>query len=646
MAVLSPSSLPQSLLSSPRPQTPFRTHPPLYHCSSPPLSSLSLSKTPISLSKPKSHRHHLLFSTTSSTQSLQTPRPFLSTHKPIQPLQTHFPTESLINTSLSSTITAPLLDDYINLLHLSVRYGDVQLAKAVHASILKLQDDNHLGNALIVAYLRLGLVFFAHKVFEGLSCPDVVSYTAMISGFAKSNREDEAANLFFRMRSSGIEPNEFSFVAVLTACIRVLELELGFQIHALVIKMGYLDCVFVANALMGLYGKCGSLDFVLQLFGEMPQRDIVSWNTVISVVVRELMYERAFELFRDMQRIDGFRVDQFTLSTLLAASTGGLARMVGKQIHAYALKIGFDSSLSVNNALIGFYRKCGSVKDVVALFKRMSIKDVITWTEMIVAYMEFGLVDMAVDIFDKMPERNCVAYNALLAGLCQNGQGSRALDLFFRMVEERVELTDFTLTSVVNACGLLMKLKLSKQIHGFILKFGFGSNACIEAALLDMCTRCGRMADAQKMFCQWPSDQNGSIIWTSMICGFARDGKPEEAISLFHLKQSEGTVVVDEIALTAVLGVCGTLGFHQMGEQIHCHALKSGFLYDLGVGNALISMYAKCGNMDAAIKVFNIMPTHDIVSSNGLIAGHLLHRQGDKALAVWSKMDNADCFSQ
>lgn len=524
---------------------------------------------------------------------------------------------------------------------MSIKNSDIDLARATHASFLKLEEDTLLGNAVITTYLKLGLVLDAHGVFMGLSSPDVVSYTALISAFAKSNRESDAIELFFAMRSSGIVPNEYSFVAILTACIRIFELELGLQVHALAIKMGYLECVFVANVLMALYGKSGCLDFVIQLFDEMPQRDIASWNTVISSAVKDLSYEKALELFRNLQQTNGFQVDQFTLSALLTACTGCYAEMHGREVHAYAIRIGLEGNLSVNNAFIGFYAKCGSLKDVVALFESMPVRDVVTWTQMITAYMEFGLVDLAVETFEKMPERNSVSYNALLAGFCQNGEGTKALDLFINMVQKGVEITDFTLTSVVNACGLLATSEISRQIHGFVAKFGSWLNACIEAALLDMCTRCGRMRDAQKMFHSWPSDQDSSIVQTSMLCGYARNGLPDEALFLFHHIQSEGTMVVDEVALTSIFGVCGTLGFHEMGKQIHCHAIKTGFLADLGVGNSLISMYSKCYNMSDAIKSFSVMPVHDIVSWNGLIAGHLLHRQGDEALAVWSRMKKA-----
>ncbi|KAB1221221.1 hypothetical protein CJ030_MR2G020381 [Morella rubra] len=530
------------------------------------------------------------------------------------------------------------IDGLFYLLRLSTCFGHVQLARAVHACILKLEEHTRLGNALIAAYLKLGLVSDAYSVFVGLPCPNVVSYTALISGFSKSNRVDESVELFFRMRESGIEPNEYSFVAILTVCIRILELQLGFQVHATVIKLGYVDSAFVSNALMGLYSKCGCLDLVLKLFGEMPNRDTTSWNTVISSVVKAYMYDEAFQLFDDMRRNDRLRDDDFTLSILLTACAGSAAVTKGQEVHAHAIKVGLEADLSVSNSLIGFYTECGSVKEVTALFEKMPVRDIITWTAMITAYMDFGLVDLAVEMFDKMPERNSFSYNALMAGLCQNGEGSRALELFVNMVKESAELTEFTLTSVLNACGLLMDSKISGQIHGFILKIGYGSNAFIEAALLDMCTRCDRLADATKMFTRWPLDKESSMIRTSLICGYARKGWPDEALSLFNISQSEGTMVVDEVASTSVLGLCGTLGCHHMGKQIHCHALKSGFLSDLRVGNAIVSMYSKCWNMDDAIKIFNHIPTHDTVSWNGLLAGHILHRQGDEALVVWSKM--------
>lgn len=525
------------------------------------------------------------------------------------------------------------------MLRVAVRYNNCELIKAIHCLILKFEEDIRLFNSVISAYVKGGMIESAYAVFTTLSCPDVVSFTTMILGFAKSGRLNEAFELLFRMRDAGIGPNEFTFVAILTACGSFPNLNMGFQFHSLAVKMGYLQCTFVGNSLMGMYSKFEGLNFILEVFDEMPERDIASWNTVISGLVKGLMYDKAFEFFRNMLRSDGFRVDEYTISTLLVASSGCLSWVTGRELHAYALKNGFESSLSVNNSLLGFYKSCGNVQNVLNLFENMSVKDVITWTEMITAYMEFGLVNLAEEAFGKMVEKNSTNYNALLTGYCRNGEGFKALALFCKMVESGVELTEFSLSSVSNACALMMDSDISGQIHGFILKFGHEKNDCIESALLDMYTRCGKMDIAVKMFYRGLSIQNCPIMWTSMICAYSRNGEPEKALSLFHESLLKG-VNVDEDVLAAVLSVCGTLGFHEFGEQIHSLALKTGFSSDIGTGNAIISMYFKCGNIKNAIQVFRTMLVRDQISWNSLISGYVLHKQGDKAIDVWSDMQN------
>ncbi|CAO2824111.1 unnamed protein product [Amaranthus hypochondriacus] len=618
-------------LSSLLPQ-PLLFHHPLFHFPIKPChhSSISLSNF-----NPYYHHNHQFISASAAR--------FL-TNPPIFPLsqQTHLPNSSSDSSehSFSSNDANFIYHKCLELLQLSVHYKDVELARAVHSLILKFEEDNYLLNSLITAYLKLGFLYDAYNVFSEISHPDVVSYTAIISGFAKSGYEFEAIEMFMRMRMRGIEPNEFTFVAFLTACSRIYEFQLGFQIHSLIVKLGFLFSTYVANSLMKLYGQCGELDYALQVFDEMSERAIASWNTIIASFVSEEMYDRAFELFHEMLRIDGFRASQFTLSSLVSACASCSSRLLGREIHAYAIKIGFGNNLSVTNSLIGFYTKCGTAKDVLTLFERMPIKDVISWTSMITALMDFGMVDSALEIFDNMPEKNAISFNAVLAGLCSNHKGLEALSLFCDMVNNGVELTEYTLTSVISACSLLGVKNISEQIHGFVIKFGFKTNAFIEIALLDMCTRCGKIADAQKMFHRSQSDQYLPIKWTSLISGFAHNGQPEEAIILFQWGQSEEALEVDEVTATTVLGICGTLGLYEMGEQMYCHAIKSGHFYDLGLGNAVISMYSKCGYIENARRVFDLLPLHDVVSWNCLISGYLLLRQGDEVLSVWLRMKN------
>ncbi|XWS43488.1 hypothetical protein CRYUN_Cryun16bG0108600 [Craigia yunnanensis] len=201
-----------------------------------------------------------------------------------------------------------------------------------------------------------------------------------------------------------------------------------------------------------------------------------------------------------------------SLPSLLHLSVQYSEADLEKAVHACSLKFQEDTHLG----------------DVVALCESMSVRDVITWTEMITAYTEFGLVDLAMEVFDKMPVKNCISYNALMAGFCRNGEGLKAVKLFIEMVEEGLELTDFTLSSVINACALVMDVKTSEQIQG--------------------------MGDAEKMFHMWPFEQDSSVVCTSMLCGYARNGQADDAISFLRC-QLEGRMDMDEVTLTSVLDV-------------------------------------------------------------------------------------------
>lgn len=525
------------------------------------------------------------------------------------------------------------VDGFFYLLRLSSQYHDVEVTKAVHASFLKLgEEKTKLGNALISTYLKLGFPREAFLVFASLSSPTVVSYTALISGFARLNLGTKALKVFFRMRGEGvIEPNEYTFVAVLNACVRRCRFSLGVQIHGLIVKSGFLDSVFVCNAVMSLYTS----EDAVKVFDEMRVRDVASWNTVISCLVKEGLFDRAFGLFCEMNRVGGVEADSFTVSTLLSGSDS----MRGRELHGRAVRVGLRQELSVSNSLIGFYAKYGDVKKVENLYEMMSVRDGFTLTEMITAYMAFGMVDSAVEMFEKIPEKNTISYNALMAGFCRNGYGAKALRLFIEMLLRGVELTDFSLTSAVDACGLVADKKVSEQIHGFCIKFGCASNPCIQTALLDMCTRCERMTDAEEMFEQWPSNLDSSKATTSILGGYSRNGLPEKALSLFHRTLREEKLVLDEVSLTLIIAVCGTLGFREMGDQIHGYALKGGYSSDIGLGNSLISMYSKCFHFNDAIKVFNTMREHDVVSWNSLISCYILQRNGDEALATWLRMN-------
>lgn len=538
---------------------------------------------------------------------------------------------------------------FSNLLRLAVRNQDVGFGSQIHAAILKIHDDDGgessmvLFNKVIAMYIKLRRVSYARKVFDQMKFPDVVTYTSLISAYAKCGKEREVVDLFLTMRLADIDFNEFTIVAVLTSCIRNFNLKLGMQVHVLAIKIYNTLDIYISNALMGLYGRLQRSHDVVRLFDKMPNRDVSSWNAVIFGTLKEFRYEQAFTFFHDM-RMAGFSGDKFTLSTLLMASEEGLYMEEGEMIHCHSIKIGLELDLSVGNALMSHYTKFSHhVNDIVNIFERMPSKDVISCTSMVWGFMEFGKVKSALEVFNQMKEINSVSYNALMAGFCQNGEYLQALELFRKVIEEGMELSDFTLGTAIHACALASDVERSKQIHGFVTKVGFGSNARIKSSLVDMYSKCNRMKEARMIFDTGGVFNGESCLIgsTSLICGYARNGYFEEALYFFTklLKHERFGVSIDEILVSTVLGVCGDLGFVDIGKQLHVYVLKlKNHPFDVTLWNSLFSMYSKSGSSDDAAKVYDSMPKHDVTTWNTLIAGHVLHRQGDEAVITWKKM--------
>ncbi|GJN24647.1 hypothetical protein PR202_gb12400 [Eleusine coracana subsp. coracana] len=500
--------------------------------------------------------------------------------------------------------------------------------RAAHAAAVKsgaLGVDARAANAVMCAYLRAGRLSDAREVFDAMRDRDAASYSALMSGHARlGSPAAAAAELLRRMRLDGLDPTEYTFVGLLTACARRGNPRLGAQAHALAAKSGLCSSLLVGNALLGMYVKCGRFGDAVRVFDGMEDggRDVSSWNAVLAGLVELGRHEEAFELFGEM-RASGVRPDRFTLSSLLAAAAEGFSLPEGEAVHALSLKSGLEMDLSVGNALIGFYAEHGdSVDDVISVFQGMPVKDVISWTGLLNGYMEFGLVDMALDVFDRMPERNFVTYNAVLTGFCQNKEsvrvtfakkaGLQGLGLFRRMVQDGLEISDVTVTGALNACAIAADRKVSEQVHAFVIKCGCGSSPWIDAALIDMCIKCGRYGDAHLLFEHWQHAESFHIAWSSLLLASVRDGEYEKAISTFlQMFRSSNVQFIDDFMLTAVLGVCGTLGFTELGKQLHSFATKSGLLYTPGVGNAIITfvyVLGCWGHFDEAEQLIGSMP--------------------------------------
>eukprot|EP01018_Ginkgo_biloba_P005616 Gb_23023 [translate_table: standard] len=175
--------------------------------------------------------------------------------------------------------------------------------KEIHEEIIRrgFQSDLFVASALVDMYAKCGSIEIARTLFDEMPQHDVVSWTAMMAGYAQNGHGEKALKLFRQMQLAGVKPNSKTFVGVLPACANLAALEQGTEIHEKIIRSGFQSYIFVANALVDMYAKCGSIENARHLFDKIPQRDVVSWNAIISGYAMHGCGKEAIELFEQMQ---------------------------------------------------------------------------------------------------------------------------------------------------------------------------------------------------------------------------------------------------------------------------------------------------------------------------------------------------------
>ncbi|KAK9276282.1 hypothetical protein L1049_005813 [Liquidambar formosana] len=317
----------------------------------------------------------------------------------------------------------------------------VDVGKSVHGCALKTRYelDNYVGVALLDLYTESGYVDDARRVFEEIPKKDVIPWSFMIARYAQSGRSEDAVELFCRMRKALVIPNQFTFASVLQACATMASLDLGKQIHSHVLKFGLGSDVFVSNALMDVYAKCGNMESSMELFAESTNRNDVTWNTVIVGYVQLGDGEKALSTFLNMLQYQ-VQATEVTYSSVLRACASLAALKPGTQIHSLTVKTIFDKDIAVSNALIDMYAKCGSIKDSRLVFHMMNKRDEVSWNAMISGYSLHGLGGEALRVFEKMKSTefkpNKLTFVGVLSACCNAGLLDQGQAYFTSMVRE------------------------------------------------------------------------------------------------------------------------------------------------------------------------------------------------------------------
>ncbi|XP_042409636.1 pentatricopeptide repeat-containing protein At1g08070, chloroplastic-like [Zingiber officinale] len=358
---------------------------------------------------------------------------------------------------------------------------------ALHAHTAKMgfDVDVYVRNCLIRLYFVCGEIGCAKKLFDGFPERDLVSWTTMISGFTKAGHPKDAVKVFFEMVDENLRVDGMTIVAVLSACAEIGDLELGRKVRRCVDAF-HLDAdVFIDNALVDMYSKCGDIVSAREVFDKMPLRNVVSWNSMIAGLANNGEFEMALVLFRQMQ-CDDVQPDGFTLVPVLnsCASLGALE--LGRWVHACLSRKGIEADGIIGNALVDMYAKCGMIGPAMEVFSSMSHRDVYTFTSMIV-------------------------------GLAMHGRGDEALTLFDDMLRAGVRPNEVTFIGILSACSHAGFVEIGLR-HFRSITATYNLTAKIEhyGCVVDMFARAGMLDEAQEFISSMPIEPD-EFIWGSLL---------------------------------------------------------------------------------------------------------------------------------
>ncbi|KAJ9554877.1 hypothetical protein OSB04_009491 [Centaurea solstitialis] len=384
----------------------------------------------------------------------------------------------------------------------------------------------------------------------------------------------------------------------------------GKLVQSHMLKTGYNPGLFLHNTLLNMYLKCNEPDLAHQLFDEMPERNVVSWNSLISGYTRLGRYFDAKEVFREA-RVAEVDVNKFTFASMLSvcAQTGDLE--LGKAVHGLVISSGVGLDAFLTNPLVAMYSKCGRVDQARVVFDRCDGLDDVSWNSMIAGYVKAGLHNEMLRVLVEM-HRNGVGFSSYVLGSVLNACCS-----------------DFDRSSV-----------WGKLLHSCSVKLGWDRDVVVGTALLDMYAKVGDLDDAVSTFSLL--DDKNVVMYNAMISGLLRgeengDAYVKKALDLLPEMQRHG-LRPSEFTFSAMIKACIACKDFEYGKQIHGLVCKNNLQSDEYIGSVLIEMYSMWNSTDDAMTCFDSTRKRDIVIWTSMIVGHAQNGEYERALVLFCKL--------
>ncbi|WOL09595.1 pentatricopeptide repeat-containing protein [Canna indica] len=446
------------------------------------------------------------------------------------------------------------------------------------------ESNSYVQCALINMFTKCGSLSEAQRVFENMPTRDLVSWGAMICGTVQNGGWLEALKLFRRMRMEGFRLDSVVVATVIPACSRLGALSMGMGLQGCSIKSGFSDDLCVSNALIDLYAKCGQTQTAHRLFQFLTSKDIISWSSLIAGHSQNCQYIECFELFAEMMRL-GIKPNSVTIASVLPSLSSLKLFEKGKEIHAYAMRHGFEFDIYIATALVDFYSKSGFLIEAQSIFKILSDTDIAIWNSMISGYVFNDDVDSAFQTLRQIPRA-------------------------------RPRPNSVTVISILPLCNRFTMLNHGKELHCFAIRGGLSSIITVSNSLIDMYCKCGCLELGKKVYTQMTN--RDIVTYNTIITALGMHGHGDQATVYFD-DMNKDKINPDRVTFIALLSACSHAGFIERGLLYYNSMMKDyGILPDMEHYSCMVDLYARSGYLDGAwefIKNMSVDPDIDVLGS-------------------------------
>ncbi|MCO5599476.1 hypothetical protein L7F22_053580 [Adiantum nelumboides] len=496
---------------------------------------------------------------------------------------------------------------YIHLLKACIKLKALPQAQRINAHLSHSLPglSTFLVENVLLTLARCGAIDDARALFHLLPQRSVFSWTAIISGLSDYGHAHEALRMHECMLKDGLEPDAYTFLSLFKACGTISDLETGRKLHDAARIKGFTLEMIVLTALLSMYAKCGALEEAEDVFSCMGQPDVVSWNALLCAYVDHGEGGKALLLFLQMHEERMYPSHQTMVIALKAckcvADTGNaeVALEVGRALHSYARRKGFEGQVFVHTTLVSTYGKCGKTLE-------------------------------AENVFTEQLQHHLSLWNAMLSAYVEQGYTHKCLQLFCQMLLEGVSPDERTYTVALQACVTCLErdgfnsnvrtmcMQIGEALHSDAEVENFTSSLYIGTTLLSFYGKCGLIAKAESVF-----DglfHHSAIAWNALLCAYNVGGQGEKVLDLFKGMQLD-QLPLDATSVLSVLQACNDVGTLGVCLHLHFSVVYLEHDLDLFVRSALINAYGGCTSIEDAESVLHGFPQLDTASWNACIAG-------------------------